>query len=246
MSKLSIVIPVYNEKDTITELIKRVESFIVNFKSIKEVEYVVVDDGSTDGTKKILEDNYSSKDGFILHCCNINRGKGAAIRKGFSLSTGDIVIIQDADLEYSPSDYPALINPIIDGNADVVYGSRFRGETTRVLYFWHYVGNRFLTLFSNMLTNINLSDMETCYKVFKGEIIRDMILVSDRFNIEPEITAKIARYPDIRIYEVPISYYGRKYKDGKKIKWTDGVWAIMGIIYFNLFWSFKRSFKSAR
>lgn len=228
--KLSIVIPVYNEEKTLLDILEKVEN--VNIGNI-EKEIILVDDYSTDGTRKILK-SLENKYKIIYHC--INKGKGGAIRTGFSVSTGDIIIVQDADLEYNPEEYPRLLQPILEDKADVVYGSRFIGGSAhRVLYFWHSMGNRFLTMFSNMFSDLNLTDMETCYKVFKKEVINTILpkLVSNRFAIEPEITARVAQNK-FRIYEIGISYSGRTYKEGKKINWWDGVKAIFAIIYFNL------------
>ncbi|OGQ48557.1 MAG: glycosyl transferase [Deltaproteobacteria bacterium RIFCSPLOWO2_02_FULL_46_8] len=229
--KLSVVIPVYNEKNTIREIISR-----VNASDIGGVqkEIVIVDDGSTDGTRDILK-GYESQHMVIYQ--PENRGKGMALRTGFQATTGDIVLVQDADLEYNPAEYFCLIKPIVDDYADVVYGSRFLGSEPRhVLYYWHSLGNRLLTALSNMFTNLCLTDMETCYKAFKGKIIREIAphLKSNRFGFEPEITARLAKR-HLRIYEVGISYKGRTYKEGKKINWKDGVKAIFSIIYFNLF-----------
>lgn len=229
--KLSVVIPVYNEKNTIREILRRVEDSDVG--DIQK-EIIIVDDFSTDGTRGILKE-YEQKYKVIYQ--PLNCGKGAALRAGFKVSSGDIVIIQDADLEYNPAEFAWIIKPIISGDADVVYGSRFLGSHPhRVLYYWHSLGNKILTMFSNMFTDLNLTDMETCYKAFRGEIIREIAprLVSDRFGFEPEITAKAAKR-GLRIYEVGISYKGRTYKEGKKINWKDGVKAIVAIIYFNLF-----------
>ncbi|MGQ9507986.1 MAG: glycosyltransferase family 2 protein [Thermodesulfobacteriota bacterium] len=223
--KLSIIIPVYNEAKTILEVIQRVKG------SAFEKEIIVVDDGSTDGTREIL---LSQNEGIEILLHEKNQGKGAAIRTAIPHITGDIVIIQDADLEYNPSEYPSLVAPIVEGNADVVYGSRFQGGTHRVLYFWHAVGNRLITTLSNMLTDLNLSDMETGYKVFRAEILKKIKIESNRFGFEPEITAKIAKL-GCRIYEVPISYRGRDYSEGKKIKWKDGLAAIYWILKYNLF-----------
>jgi len=224
--KLSVVIPVYNEISTVREMIERVRAVPI------QKEIVVVDDGSTDGTREVLL-GVNSSDLLILYHQK-NRGKGAALRTGFAKVTGDIVLVQDADLEYDPSDYPRLLKPIIEGNADVVYGSRFGGETQRVLFFWHYVGNRFLTTLSNMFTNLNLSDMETCYKVFRADLLKKLRLRSNRFGFEPEFTVKVARL-GCRIYEVPVSYHGRGYESGKKITWKDGVSAIGCIVWFRFF-----------
>jgi len=243
--KLSIVIPVYNEEQTVLDLLKLVQDALTKLPpQITSSEIVIVEDGSKDQTKKVLQDNVQGKSGFVIHFQEYNQGKGAAITKGFSLTTGDIVIIQDADLEYDPFEYPVLLKPILNGKADVVFGSRFKGDTSRVLYFWHYLGNQILTFLSNAFTNLNLSDMETCYKVFKGEIIRNMKLESKRFGIEPEMTAKISKIKGVRIYEVPISYFGRTYEEGKKIGWRDGFSALWCIFKFNILRSYEDSFKN--
>lgn len=225
MKRISVIIPVYNEAKTIKEIIKRVKE--VPF----DKEIIVVDDGSDDGTSKILKEN---SEGIKILTHSKNMGKGASIRTAIPYATGDIVIIQDADLEYNPSEYGNLIKPILDGMADVVYGSRFLGGPHRVLFFWHFLGNKILTTLSNMLTDLNLSDMETGYKVFRSEILKKIKIESDRFGFEPEITAKIAKMR-CRIYEVPISYWGRDYSEGKKIRWKDGLAAIYWILKFNLF-----------
>ena len=223
------MIPVYNEVATLREILKRVVATGL------AAEIVVVDDRSTDGTGALLRaiEQEGSVPGLAARYHEVNRGKGAALRTGFAAVTGDIVIVQDADLEYDPGDYPVLLGPILDGRADVVYGSRFLGGPHRVLFFWHYVANRFLTTLSNALTNLNLTDMETCYKAFRAEVLRDLRLCSDRFGFEPEFTARVAqrRY---RIYETPISYAGRDYAEGKKIGWRDGVAAVWHILRFNL------------
>ena len=225
---LSVIIPVFNEVDTIDEILKRV----VAVPLAKEI--IVVDDFSTDGTRKMLARLVERYEGLKVICHERNKGKGFAIRTGLEQVTGAMVIIQDADLEYNPDEYPKLVKPIVEGRADVVYGSRFiGGGEHRVLYFWHYVGNRFLTLLSNMFTNLNLTDMETCYKVFRSDIIKGIRLEQDRFGFEPEITAKVAR-TGCRIYEVGISYSGRTYEEGKKIGWKDGVQAIWCIIKYGL------------
>lgn len=230
--KLSIIMPVYNEVNTIENIVSVVSATPYN----KEI--IIVDDFSYDGTRDkydVIKEKYSSDETeikVILH--KKNGGKGRAIRTAQKHVTGDIVIIQDADLEYDPNEYHVLLNPILKKNADVVYGSRFLGPEHRVLFFWHYLGNTFLTLYSNMLTNLNLTDMETCYKVFKADIFKALKLTSNRFGIEPEITAKIAKMR-LRIFEVPISYNGRDYSEGKKIGWKDGVSAIYCITKFNLF-----------
>jgi glycosyltransferase involved in cell wall biosynthesis len=225
--KISIVIPIYNEANTLLELYSAVKT--VNL----EKEIILIDDGSTDGTRELLKQLHEADTTVIYH--ERNRGKGAALRTGFEKTTGDIIIIQDADLEYDPKQYPKLIQPILEGKADVVYGSRFvTGEYRRVLFFWHMLGNTFLTFLSNMLTNLNLSDMETCYKIFTRDVLQRFTIEEERFGFEPEITAKIARM-NVRIYEVGISYSGRTYKEGKKIGWKDGFSAIRCIIKYNLF-----------
>jgi glycosyltransferase involved in cell wall biosynthesis len=225
--KLSVVIPVFNEKSTILEILRRVRDVGLP----KEV--IVVDDCSTDGTRDVLRAVPSAEDIKILFH-ERNQGKGAALRTGFAAVTGEIVVVQDADLEYDPSEYPAMIQPILQDKADVVYGSRFLSGPHRVLLFWHSVGNKVLTTLSNMLTDLNLTDMETCYKVFRADILRKLSFKENRFGFEPEFTAKIAR-ARYRIYEVPISYSGRDYSEGKKITWKDGVAAIYFIIKYRFF-----------
>jgi len=229
LETLSIVIPVFNEVNTMKEVIERVRE--VHLPQVARREIVIVDDCSTDGTRDLLA-NYKDQNGFKIVFHDRNRGKGAALRTGIAETTGSIVVIQDADLEYDPQEYPKLLAPLLAGKADVVYGSRFAGgESKRVLYFWHSVGNRFLTTLSNMFTNINLTDMETCYKVFRGEVIRSIRIEEDRFGIEPEVTSKVARM-GCRIYEVGISYSGRTYAEGKKINWKDGVRAVWCILKY--------------
>ena len=229
---LSVVIPVYNEKDTLFEIVRRVLDSPVEM----ERELVLVDDCSTDGTLNLyplLGPKFPNANIRVFKH-EVNQGKGAALRTGYEHATGEIVIVQDADLEYDPRQYPKLLRPILDGRADVVYGSRFvGGDEHRVLYFWHSVGNKFLTLMSNMFTNLNLTDMETCYKVFKAEVIKSIEIKSNRFGVEPEVTAKVAR-GGWRIYEVGISYSGRSYEEGKKITWKDGVQAAYCIIRYAL------------
>jgi len=225
---LSVIIPCFNEVDSIERVVQSVVE-----AAGPEGEIIVVDDGSTDGTRLLLEKNIDGKLARVIYQPD-NRGKGAALRAGFAAASKDIVIVQDADFEYDPGDYPVMIKPIIDGHADVVYGSRFKGnQPNRVLYFWHRMGNGLLTLLSNMLSNLNLTDMETGYKAFRREVIQSIKIEENRFGFEPEITAKIAR-GGYRIYEVGIAYFGRTYAEGKKINWKDGVWAIWCILKYNL------------
>jgi glycosyltransferase involved in cell wall biosynthesis len=227
--QLSVIIPCYNEAATIRDLVARVAASPVPIKEI-----IIVDDGSQDGTVEVLRALNHDLVRVIFH--GHNQGKGAALRTGFAAAEGDICIVQDADLEYDPQEFPIVIQPILDGQADVVFGSRFQGgRPHRVVYYWHSVGNKFLTMISNMLTNINLTDMETCYKAFRREVIQSIQIRENRFGFEPEITAKVAR-KRLRIYEVGISYYGRTYAEGKKIGWKDGVRAIYCILKYNL-WS---------
>jgi len=225
---LSVVIPIYNERRTIEEVVRRIRATGL------PVEMILVDDGSIDGTRDLLAGWREQPDmRIIFH--DVNQGKGAALRTGFAAATGDVVIVQDADLEYDPTEFAKLIQPIVENQADVVFGSRFSGDNQRVLYFWHYVGNRVLTLLSNMMTNLNLTDMETCYKAFRREVIQRIgpTLREQRFGIEPELTAKLARLPKIRIHERPISYAGRTYAEGKKITWRDGFRALYCIIRYS-------------
>ena len=231
--RISIIIPCYNEESTILKIIELVQEAL----SSDDYEIIVVDDASIDKTKQFINIHSENDNRIRIICHEINSGKGAAIRSGINNVTGDVVIIQDADLEYDPSEYAKLLKPIQEGKADVVYGSRFKsGNAGRVLYYWHSVGNKFLTWLSNMFTNLNLTDMETCYKVFKKEILENISIEENRFGVEPEITAKIAKLrPRIRILEVGISYYGRTYEEGKKITWKDGFRAIYVIIKYNLF-----------
>ncbi len=228
--KLSIVIPCYNEVRTIRTIVERVRAAPVANKEI-----IIVDDASIDGTRDILRlDIAHLVDRILYH--EVNQGKGAALRTGFAATTGDIILVQDADLEYDPAEYPRLLAPIERGQADVVFGSRFAGgEAHRVVYFWHMIGNKFLTLASNMFTNLNLTDMETCYKVFRRHVLHGIVIEENRFGFEPEIIAKISKIPEIVIYEVGISYHGRTYKDGKKIGWKDGLYAFYVIVKYNLF-----------
>jgi glycosyltransferase involved in cell wall biosynthesis len=236
--KLSVIIPVLNERATLMEILRRVLAVDL------DKELVIVDDGSTDGTKELLKDieakgvagveraQPKGKNEIRVYFQGVNQGKGAALHRGFREATGDLVVVQDADLEYDPSEFPKLIKPIVEGLADVVFGSRFVGESRRVLYYWHSLGNKVLTGLSNAFTNLNLTDMETCYKVFKIEVIRSLDLREKRFGFEPEVTAKVAR-GNWRIYEVPISYHGRTYDEGKKIGWKDGFRAIYAIVKYS-------------
>ncbi len=225
--KISVIIPAYNEKNTLYEIIARVRN------TPFEKEIIIVDDCSTDGTRELLKTIETEPDIRVFYH-EKNLGKGAALRTGFRVAAGDIVIIQDADLEYDPADYAGLIDPIVRDRADVVFGSRFLGGPHRVLYFWHYVANKMLTFFSNIMTNMNLTDMETCYKVFRRDVIQRITITSNRFGVEPEITQKVARLK-ARVYEVPISYHGRTYSEGKKIGWKDAVSAIYHIIKYKFF-----------
>ena len=236
INKLSVVIPAYNESKTIHFILNKIAD--VHLLNNIQKEIIVVDDCSKDNTQEVLNQyiqmNIHLKIRLIKH--EINKGKGAALHTGIHHASGDLVVIQDADLEYDPNEYNLLLKPILDGHADVVYGSRFMGGNAhRILFFWHSIGNKILTTLSNMFTNLNLTDMETCYKLFRREIIQSLQLKENRFGFEPEVTAKIARIPNIRIYEVGISYYGRTYAEGKKINWKDGFRAIYCILKYNLF-----------
>ena len=231
--KLSVIIPCYNERHTIHEIVKVVQESPVFVDGIVEPELIIVDDCSTDGTRQILRDEMESRVSRVIYH-DQNQGKGAALRTGFEHATGDVIIVQDADLEYDPREYGILLGPILEDKADVVFGSRFmESGPHRVVYFWHMIGNRVLTLLSNMFTNINLTDMETCYKLFRKEVLAGITIEENRFGFEPEITAKIAK-GRWRVYEVGISYYGRTYEEGKKIGWRDGVRAIYAIIKYNV------------
>lgn len=234
IKKLSVVIPCYNEEKTLDKITQRV---MMADRCGLDLEIVIVDDGSRDQSVQVMKALAEKHPEIAVHFHQINQGKGAALRTGFQHATGDLVIVQDADLEYSPNDYPKLLKPLLDDRADVVFGSRFKGgDETRVLYFWHSMGNKLLTLASNMFTDLNLTDMETCYKVFRREVIQQIDIVENRFGFEPEITAKISRLrPRPRIYEVGISYSGRTYDEGKKIGWKDGVRAFYCIVRYNLF-----------
>ncbi len=235
MKKLSILIPAYNEDKTIVEVLNILKNLELNYPLEKEI--IIVNDASTDNTllliKKFKEENIQLP--IILYNQELNQGKGAALHRAIALATGDLIIIQDADLEYDPKEYNLLLAPVLSGKADVVYGSRFMGGNAhRVLFFWHSIGNKFLTNLSNVFTNLNLTDMETGYKLFNSEILKGLSLKEKRFGFEPEVTAKISRVPNIRIYEVGISYYGRTYEEGKKINWKDGIKAIWCVLKYNL------------
>jgi glycosyltransferase involved in cell wall biosynthesis len=235
LEKLSIIIPAYNEGATITLILKRVMDAQLPLGISKEV--IIVDDCSNDDTIQQVQ-AFSAQNNFAINLLQqtVNQGKGAAIRKGFSMATGDYCVVQDADLEYDPDEYQNLLKPVLKADADVVYGSRFMGDKPhRILFFWHSIGNAVLTFLSNMFTNLNLTDMETCYKLIRTSILQKIVLEENRFGFEPEITAKIARIPGIKIYEVGISYYGRTYAEGKKINWKDGFRAIWCILKYNVF-----------
>jgi glycosyltransferase involved in cell wall biosynthesis len=225
---VSVLVPVYNEADTVAEIVERIRAAPYN------TEIICVDDGSTDGTRAILAQLLTDRKISQAIYQERNRGKGAAVRAAIAASHGDIVIVQDADLEYSPSDWPALFEPLVQGRADAVFGSRFLGGTHRVLYYWHSVGNSLLTTLSNMFSNLNLTDMECCYKAIRGELARSLKLRSERFGFEPEVTARLAHH-NARIFEVPVSYSGRTYLEGKKITWRDGFAALLHIVRYNLF-----------
>ena len=233
--KLSIIIPAYNEASTIHKRLDKIAT--VNLPNNLTKEIIIVDDCSTDETSKSIERYIENSNlNIILNKHNINKGKGAALHTAISIATGDIIVVQDADLEYDPNEYSILLKPILDGYADVVYGSRFMGgKPHRILFFWHSIGNKFLTFLSNMMTNLNLTDMETCYKMFRSDVLKSIELKEKRFGFEPEVTAKISKIPNIRIYEVGISYYGRTFEEGKKINWKDGFRAIYCILKYGLF-----------
>ncbi len=236
MNKLSIIIPVYNESKTIHLILDKIKNATLQHEISKEI--IIVDDCSSDGTKSVIQHYISQNDelNILFFSNDKNKGKGASLHLGIQYATGDFTIIQDADLEYDPNEYKILLQPVLDGFADVVYGSRFMGGNAhRVLFFWHTLGNRFLTFLSNMFTNLNLTDMETCYKLFDTKILQSLTLKEQRFGFEPEVTVKISRIKKIRIYEVGISYYGRTYDEGKKISWKDGFHAIFCVIKYGAF-----------
>lgn len=236
MKKLSIIIPVFNEEKTIVELLDKISTVSLQYSLEKEI--IIVDDASTDSTSQLITNYIQQHPELTMHFLQHpkNLGKGGSIRSGISKASGDFILIQDADLEYDPNDCNALLEPLMNGKADVVYGSRFiGGRPHRILFFWHSIGNKILTTFSNMLTNLNLTDMENGYKIFRSEILKSIELKENRFGFEPEITAKISKIPAIRIYEVGIAYYGRTYQEGKKINWKDGLRAVYSIVKYNLF-----------
>ena len=230
-TKLSIVMPVYNECKLLASILQRVEAAVLPAGMGREI--IIVDDRSTDGTREMLATLSQTRPELVIRFHEVNQGKGAALRTGFALATGDFVVVQEADLEYNPAEYPRLLEPLLDGRAEAVFGSRFIGETHRVMYYWHYLGNQWLTLLSNMCSNLNLTDMECCYKIFRRELLERFTIQENRFGFEPEVTAKVARLK-ARIYEVPVSYAGRTYEEGKKVNWRDGFSALRCIIKYNL------------
>ena len=246
-NSLTVVMPAWNEEKTVVASIALALKELQALNDILSAyEVIVVDDGSGDKTGQLVSEHYGGHPRVKLISKEKNRGKGASVAEGVNHARYSYTLIQDADLEYSPKDYRRLLSPVLNHGADVVYGSRFKGEEARVLYFWHFMGNKFLTFLSNMFSNLNLTDMETCYKLIRTDIFQNLVLESKRFGIEPEITAKIAKIPRVKIYEVAINYHGRTYDEGKKIGWKDGISAIFHILRFNLFRNSKNSFKEMK